>query len=792
MDDLCHTVEKLSNPLASLSAGVRKVAHKEKAAQKVAALQQKYEKVLESAKEKQSFLENLLAQWQKQEKELSAFLAWLEGCEAAGKPAEQYVSADRIKLEGELQALQDLRADIESHTSVYESLLQLNESLFPTASKQCVKAVKDKFEELDERWKALPQIVDKRINFLQSLVAEHGQFDDLLLRFSDWIKQFLAELQATSEINTADQQLAASHNKNHSMEVESKKQELQSLKEHVEKLGSFSSPEDQQTLQGKTEDCFQIFQEASQTTSQRQEALDQLRIFLERHSAVSGVLHHLRQTVEKTGNMDKAKSELLEKELNVVIKDLNKLESDAIGLDGSLTKAQYHLKHSISGQRTSCRAMVDNLGVELEAVQNLLGTKQSEAEALGALQRSFMERKEQLLKSIEDTEEKADKEGLKETTLQALQQRLRIFNQLDEELNSHQHELQWLMDKAKQIAQKDITLAPESDKEINRLESLWKDTKKAIHEKKEQSCVLIDLMKEYQSLKSTVMKVIDSANSASVTKSMWKDHEDVRRTLSKHEAARNDLSDKQKDLDTFTNKGKHLIAELKRVHNCDSTALKTDMNSVVDKWLDVSERLDENIDRLSISVSLWDDILKTGDELDGWCNKCISQLNEGINNFSNSQRMEVLLKDFQFIESDLRQKLDHAKEISETAKETLKDFSTQKMQLQKLIGQMTDWLTQVEETLLSCARNLDPEALNKLKETQKDLQLQQSSIDSTRETLNSLCRKYHSVELEALGGTVSLLIKKYEAVNLLCSRTQARMQESLEKHFLCESSGWFI
>lgn len=61
--------------------------------------------------------------------------------------------------------------------------------------------------------------------------------------------------------------------------------------------------------------------------------------------------------------------------------------------------------------------------------------------------------------------------------------RLRIFNQLDEELNSHQHELQWLMDKAKQIAQKDITLAPETDKEINRLESLWKDTKKAINEK---------------------------------------------------------------------------------------------------------------------------------------------------------------------------------------------------------------------------------------------------------------------------------------------------------------------
>lgn len=58
---------------------------------------------------------------------------------------------------------QDLRADIESHASVYESLLQLNESLFPTASKQCVKTIKEKFEELDKRWKALPQTVDKRL-----------------------------------------------------------------------------------------------------------------------------------------------------------------------------------------------------------------------------------------------------------------------------------------------------------------------------------------------------------------------------------------------------------------------------------------------------------------------------------------------------------------------------------------------------------------------------------------------------------------------------------------------------
>lgn len=58
-------MEKLSNTLAGLSACARKVANREKAAQEVTVLQQKYEKVLENAKEKQTLLETLLAQWQK-------------------------------------------------------------------------------------------------------------------------------------------------------------------------------------------------------------------------------------------------------------------------------------------------------------------------------------------------------------------------------------------------------------------------------------------------------------------------------------------------------------------------------------------------------------------------------------------------------------------------------------------------------------------------------------------------------------------------------------------------------
>lgn len=198
---------------------------------------------------------------------------------------------------------------------------------------------------------------------------------------------------------------------------------MQSLQGHLAKLGSLGRAEDLHLLQGKAEDCFQLFEEASQVVERRQLALSHLAEFLQSHASLSGILHQLRQMVEATNSMNKNESDLIEKDLNDALQDAKALESAAVSLDGILSKAQYHLKSGSSEQRTSCRATADQLCGEVERIQNLLGTKQSEADALAVLKKAFQDQKEELLKSIEDIEERTDKERLKEPTRQALQQR---------------------------------------------------------------------------------------------------------------------------------------------------------------------------------------------------------------------------------------------------------------------------------------------------------------------------------------------------------------------------------
>ncbi|XP_075718991.1 nesprin-1 isoform X3 [Rhinoderma darwinii] len=825
--DLCHDVEMLKNNIHSLSAG--KLSDKSKAMQVISNLQTRFDVVTTQAQERLSLVEQLLARWQRQEKEFSSFVTWLETSEALVCPQQERFSANKSKLEAEMKSLQDLNAELTTQSQRYTVLVQLCASLYPTSSENNVQQLRDNLEKLSLRWNILPEAVLKRICAVESIVAEHQKFDDLLLEYSLWIKQFLKDLEDAAEINTSEHESAVLLNKNNRAKVKIQQEEIDNLKDELTKLYRLTIPDDHFILEGRVTDCVQLFEETIQITERRQQSLSKLGTFLQMHQESLNVLCNLKETVEGASSLDRGKSESLEKDINRVAQEMDELTAMSVGLDAALTKAQYHLKSSTSEQRTSCRALADNLNMELEKVQKFLGTKRSEAEALGALWKSFLDCREKLLKTIEDIEEKADSEEMKEPTLQALQQRLKIFNELEEEINSYQHEKQWLMDKAKQISQKDLSKAAEADKELNGLIMTWEDTNKLITESQEQCSVLIDVMKEYEHLRSSITRVIENVENMITIKSTLKDQDDIRRTITKHESAKNELNENQKELDEFTNKGKHLLVELKRIHGCDSRPVKKDMDYYMDQWLDVMERIDENLDRLSVSLSVWEDVLGINDEIDGWSSSSISQMSENITNLNSSQQMKACLAEFQtevtlkgekleefhskvielkeltrskeppaelqFMAADLKQKLDHAKEVSQVAKGTLHDFSTQKMQLETFIDQMTGWLNKVDESVLKYENSREPGDMKKLKEMQIELQTQQSSIDTTQENLNTLCRQFRSAELEVIGSTLTALIKKHEATNQLCFKTQAALQEKLEKQFtdtIAEFDEWFV
>ncbi|KAF1374585.1 hypothetical protein PFLUV_G00230620 [Perca fluviatilis] len=814
--DVCQHQEKLKGTLLSLSAGARRLSDKEQAERTVTELNNSYDQNVQKAKDKQSTLENLLSLWQKYEKQHSNFVSCLERSESASKPESQYLAADKAKLHTELQDLQALHSEVQSLAPAYAELVSVGTSLCPTAPEDSVRQLKDELETLQQRLHGQNEALPQRIKELQSHLSLVEQFDQALLKFSQWSETMLSNLHSASQINISNLQSATTQVKETQAALQKQSSVRLSLEQQTEKLCKFCEPSDVQLLRSRADSCLQPYLEAQHIAELQLECLERLEAFLQTHGVAAGVLRGLKQTVESAGSWDRGRVEELQQELATIVPDISQLETLAVNLDSSLCKSHLHIGAD-EGSRKSCRMLADSLSSELDAVRNLLGTKQSEAEALGALWTSFRQRKEQLLKAVEDIEEKADNQSFKEPSLHALQQRLRFFNQLEDELQSHQHEEQWLRDKGNQLAQRDAELAGEVLREISLLETTWEDTKRLITERQEQCNVLVELMREYQILKTSISSVIESTEPLVEISSVLKDHEETRRSLTKHEAVKVEMASKQHELDQFSSKGKQLVIELKKIPECNTQMMKKDMETLVDQWLDVSEKIDDNIDRLNQSLILWEDVRKISEDTDSWTSSCVIELNESLNNLNDSQKVSARLSmlqaeigekeqkldtlqrkvselkkcsqnqetpaKLQVLENDLRKKISTVQKLHEQARGNLMDFTSQRRQLEDYISQMSAWLKSMEESLVSSPTGSDPEDICRVKDLQKELHNQQGSIDSTRESLNTLCRKYPSEELAGLGSALTDLIKTYESVNQISARTLASLQNCLQQQF---------
>lgn len=75
--DLCQALESLNSSVAALSASAQKVANRGGSIQDVATVQQVYEGTLSQAKERQTVLESLLANWQRWAASLLKLQGWV-------------------------------------------------------------------------------------------------------------------------------------------------------------------------------------------------------------------------------------------------------------------------------------------------------------------------------------------------------------------------------------------------------------------------------------------------------------------------------------------------------------------------------------------------------------------------------------------------------------------------------------------------------------------------------------------------------------------------------------------
>nr|XP_029132983.1 nesprin-1-like [Labrus bergylta] len=508
--EVCQAVEQLNPRLMALCSAVKRLGEGSQLEEEVANHQKQQAEFMAKGAEKQSTLESLLALWQRFEKELSSMKSWLGRCESVCCPDSELLSADKEKLRNELRNVQEMQRETPSYEALLHGLLNLGLCLYPTAPEDRTQELSDDLTQIQQRCTALKSSISHRLELLEPQLEQLEQFDQALLTLTQRSENFLSGLRSSSQVDVADLEAAITKLKENEVQLQAYASMREALQQRESSLIRCSTPEAQQELQGWREDCLQPLNESQRLLLLRKECLTELKTFLEKHGAAAEAVRRLQEAVEGRGSWDGSKVEELHHGIGEVATDVARLEAEAVGLDGQFTKAQFYLC-GVEWQRTSCRVQAVSLSVALEEVQRGVGWRQSEADALGALWSSFRERREEVMKNLKKLEDEARQEAARESSVQAFQNRLRFFIQLEDELQSLQHSQRWLEEKGGQLAQRDSELAGEALREVAIVKTAWENVRTLITNGQEQSGVLVDLLRHFHHLKSILTTVVETA-----------------------------------------------------------------------------------------------------------------------------------------------------------------------------------------------------------------------------------------------------------------------------------------
>ncbi|XP_061756512.1 nesprin-1-like isoform X2 [Nerophis ophidion] len=450
----------------------------------------------------------------------------------------------------------------------------------------------------------------------------------------------------------------------------------------------------------------------------------------------------------------------------------------------------------------------------LEEAQRGLGWKQVEADAVREMWSSFREKKVEVMKNLEKLADETGQEVISEISVQTFQSRLRSLAQLENELQSLQQSQQWLEEKGSQLAQKDTELAGEALGEVKLMKAAWDSVRILITSSQKQSTAILDLLRHHHKLRSMLCATVEKTQALSHNLPNHNHSaQEARTSFTRHEKLQDELREKQTDMDQLISTVEDLQREVDRIPNCGMHIIQREMETLRAQWLEATERIQTNMERLGYCMTLWDDLKVMEQDISQWTVTSIAELSvtnlndeeaenrlitfqadmekrehsldalqEKVEDLKERAKLEETPLQMQLLESDLRKKLVHVQEMYNQAKHSLTYFTFQKQRLEDLMSLMLERLDKIECSLSDLSETTSSEDIDDINGLQGAVQQQRADMDSAREALSTLCRSHPSQELSCLSANLTAIFKRTEVVAQRSAKARGSLQEVLQLH----------
>ncbi|TRY90471.1 hypothetical protein DNTS_015631 [Danionella cerebrum] len=684
---------------------------------------------------------------------LQAQLNRNEQCMLGDRPSESVSPTDLQKRLRELKSLWD---ETESLWKEYEMLciqcVQYNE-----------RGVEQDRMELTVRWREQRTQLQGRVDSLGSALELMDSIKLKISEISERLEKFIKEpkdIKGYALVNPAI--------------LRDVKDLDESIQTEMDRLSRFDSEPSHLDLRDRSP--------LTQVVLKHRSSLDRLRQQVRKSDAAARALDRFLMSL-RTVELDvssvlsapSSESLVLQdsrSKLTLIRKGVSSLQDKAPQLDQLLGGAQLEVTQDKSP--ISCLDMVSVLVRRVEEVDDHLMIRQSEIQQ-EQHNKGFGVRRKNLQAELRKVLGTAEKQGLKDPTMPAVQHRIRALSDLESQLNSLRPEYQSIRKAMSEDSEN-------SDTGEEELGFLWDETERAITDRLDQCNVLLDLLKKFQSCRSYIGNTLQRAEQTINEQASYMGKENLQRLIAKVIDIKEDLSGLGPKMEEFRSVCRLLQSQLKTIPDCSEIPFETEADALVDTWLDVSEKTDSYLDNLRVGLELWEKQLVLGGEVDSWASDKLMNFSES-HPFNSEEDVLSMKNEIESQEDNLENFHRKLLEIQE-----LLQSKESPLELQVMETNLSKKMEQVKELFTDCT-DVFKEVLKVKSHLIEKIDSYQSSVENIRSMvdvvssddrtqleahLQDLCEQLLEQENQA-----ESLLKE---INLMSSITGPQVLDELTNH----------
>ncbi|KAM7109858.1 nesprin-2 [Ciconia maguari] len=465
--------------------------------------------------------------------------------------------------------------------------------------------------------------------------------------------------------------------------------------------------------------------------------------------------------------------EIQGKTLREAAQEVSHMAEEAKCLDERLKTVDICLEDAESGRKTCCQNLVLTLSEELNVIcdpsSELMHTEEKD------LYKIFSTKNSELLKNIQDLRDRINKIGLKDPTIPAIQQRVKSLTELEKELDCTAVEMKPMREIANKLPQIKEEKAEEANEQCRVTERLWEDTKLLLAECQEQCARALELLKQYQSCKTSLTSIIQKQEIVLSQQTSYMGKENLNRLITKIEEAKEEFNDHSEDVDKINQICKNLQFQLNKMRSFEEPPFENEANIIVDRWLDINEKTENYCDNLGRAQALWEKLLSLSGTIDAWANAELKNAEDRCLTEENLTQLKACLR----VQEQKLQKFDNT--VAEI--EELLNSNEPPLELQVIRSSVVQKMELIKE-LLSTKRGTGEISVNTA-ELKGDLDLAKTQIGMTESLLKALSPSDTLEIFTKLEEIHQKILQQKHHVTLLQEETDCPDVDELNKQLKC-------